>query len=59
MKRTVFLAAMLVVVMLSAVSCGGLGGGASDFSATTVGGEEFSLSEERGEVVALYFMAGY
>lgn len=46
--------------MLLAGACGGGGGGAvSDFGASTVEGEEFSLSEKRGEVVALYFMAGY
>ncbi len=30
-----------------------------DFSVTTLEGERFDLSEKRGEVVALYFMAGY
>lgn len=59
MRSTVYLAATLVLVALLAVSCGGSGGAASDFSATTVEGEEFGLSEKRGEVVALYFMAGY
>ncbi len=58
MSKAVLLAAMLIVVGLVVVSCGGAGQ-ASDFSATTVEGDEFSLSEKRGEVVALYFMAGY
>ena len=30
-----------------------------DFSVTTLEGERFDLSEKRGEVVALYFMAGW
>jgi cytochrome oxidase Cu insertion factor (SCO1/SenC/PrrC family) len=30
-----------------------------DFSVTTLEGERFDLSESRGEVVALYFMAGW
>ena len=30
-----------------------------DFSVATLGGKEFDLSEKRGEVVALYFMAGW
>ena len=33
--------------------------GGKDFSVTTVEGKEFDLSEKRGEVVALFFMAGY
>ena len=33
--------------------------GGKDFSVTTLEGKEFDLSEKRGEVVALYFMAGY
>jgi cytochrome oxidase Cu insertion factor (SCO1/SenC/PrrC family) len=38
----------------------GTGGeGSEDFSVTTLGGERFDLSESRGEVVALFFMAGY
>jgi peroxiredoxin len=32
---------------------------AANFTATTLAGEEFDLSEKRGEVVALYFMAGW
>jgi len=35
------------------------GEGSEDFSVTTLGGERFDLSESRGEVVALFFMAGY
>ncbi len=35
------------------------GESSEDFSVTTLGGERFDLSESRGEVVALYFMAGY
>ncbi len=34
------------------------GEGSEDFSVTTLEGERFDLSEKRGEVVALYFMAG-
>jgi cytochrome oxidase Cu insertion factor (SCO1/SenC/PrrC family) len=33
--------------------------GGKDFSVTTVEGKEFDLSEKQGEVVALYFMAGW
>jgi cytochrome oxidase Cu insertion factor (SCO1/SenC/PrrC family) len=33
--------------------------GGKDFSVTTLKGNEFNLSEKRGEVVALYFMAGW
>ncbi len=33
--------------------------GGKDFSVTTLEGKEFNLSEKRGEVVALYFMAGW
>ncbi len=73
MIRTVMLAAMLVG-MLSVAGCGGSGaqegssessGGkevgeeAPDFTATTLQGNEFNLAEKRGEVVALFFMAGY
>lgn len=32
---------------------------AANFTATTLDGEEFELAEKRGEVVALYFMAGW
>ena len=35
------------------------GEGSKDFSVTTLEGERFDLSEKRGEVVALFFMAGY
>ena len=34
-------------------------GEGEDFSVATLGGKEFDLSEKRGEVVALYFMAGW
>lgn len=30
-----------------------------NFTATTFDGEEFDLADKRGEVVALYFMAGW
>ncbi len=33
--------------------------GGKDFSVTTLEGERFDLSEKRGEVVALFFMAGW
>jgi cytochrome oxidase Cu insertion factor (SCO1/SenC/PrrC family) len=33
--------------------------GGEDFSVTTLEGERFDLSGGRGEVVALYFMAGW
>ncbi len=56
-KATTVLAALLAAV-LSITACGGTGQ-ASDFSATTLEGDEFNLAEKRGEVVALYFMAGY
>lgn len=35
------------------------GEGSGDFSVTTLEGKEFDLSGGRGEVVALYFMAGW
>lgn len=35
------------------------GEGSKDFSVTTLEGERFDLSEKRGEVVALFFMAGW
>ncbi len=57
MSRATKLAAVVITV-LSVAACGG-SGQASDFSATTLEGEEFSLEEKRGEVVALYFMAAY
>ena len=47
------------LAMLSITACSGAGTAPSDFSATTLEGDEFSLAEKRGEVVALYFMAGY
>jgi hypothetical protein len=64
---------VLSVVVLSLVACGGggqqlgtdaqragsSGEGSEDFSVTTLEGEEFVLSDTRGEVVALYFMAGW
>ncbi len=63
MSRALMLTAVLVVA-LSITACGGSGAGsgaeeAADFSATTVEGDEFRLADKRGEVVALYFMAGY
>ena len=57
MSRTVKLATVLAMI-LPILGCGG-SGQASDFSATTLEGDEFSLAEKRGEVVALYFMAAY
>ena len=45
--------------MLLIMACSGVSTAPSDFSGTTLEGEEFSLAEKRGEVVALYFMAGY
>ncbi len=57
MRKATALAALLAAV-LSVTACGGAGE-TSDFSATTLEGEEFNLAEKRGEVVALYFMAGY
>ena len=50
--------AAVVITVLSVTACGGPGQ-ASDFNATTLEGEAFSLAEKRGEVVALYFMAAY
>ena len=35
------------------------GEGSGDFSVTTLEGERFDLSGGQGEVVALYFMAGW
>jgi hypothetical protein len=57
MSRAIRLATLMIII-LSVVSCGGAGP-ASNFSATTLEGDEFRLAEKRGEVVALYFMAGY
>ena len=56
--KAVLLAAVSLA-MLSITACGGAGSSPSDFSATTLEGDEFSLAEKRGEIVALYFMAGY
>lgn len=61
MSRALALAATLVVI-LSITACGGAGAGgeeAAEFSVTTLEGDEFSLADKRGEVVALYFMAAY
>lgn len=58
MIRSVLLAAVSLA-MLSITACSGAGTPPSDFSATTLEGEEFGLAEKRGEVVALYFMAAY
>jgi hypothetical protein len=57
MSKATALAALLAAV-LSITACGGAVE-ASDFSATTLEGEEFNLADKRGEVVALYFMAAY
>ncbi len=38
---------------------GSAGEGAADLTITTLDGAEFSPAEKRGEVVALYFMAGW
>ena len=56
--------AVLSIVMLSIAACGGPGAGsvgeeAADFSLETLEGEEFRLADKRGEVVALFFMAGW
>ena len=56
--RAVLLTAVLLA-MLSITACSGPGSQASDFSATTLEGEEFGLAQKRGEVVVLYFMAAY
>jgi len=53
------LLAAVSLAMLLIMACSGASTAPSDFSATTLEGEEFSLAEKRGEVVALYFMAGY
>jgi hypothetical protein len=57
MSRAIKLATLLMII-LSVASCGAPGR-ASNFSATTLEGDDFRLAEKRGEVVALYFMAGY
>jgi cytochrome oxidase Cu insertion factor (SCO1/SenC/PrrC family) len=70
--RLVVLTALSVVV-LSLAACSGGGQqsgtnaeragssseGSEDFSVTTLEGERFNLSKKQGEVVALYFMAGW
>ncbi len=63
MSRAIMLV-MLMVVVLSIAACGGTGTGsvgeeAADFSVTTLEGDEFNLADKRGEVVALFFMAGW
>ncbi len=57
-SRAVLLAAMLMAIP-SIAGCGGSGAQGTNFSATTLEGDEFGLADKRGEVVALYFMAGY
>ncbi len=68
MKTTrLFVLAVLSVAALSLEACGENGAdteraGSSaggDFSVTTLEGERFDLSGGTGEVVALYFMAGW
>jgi uncharacterized lipoprotein YehR (DUF1307 family) len=56
-SKAIALAALLAAVV-SITACGETGQ-TSDFSATTLEGEEFGLAQKRGEVVALYFMAAY
>ncbi|MCA1719282.1 MAG: hypothetical protein LC781_21480 [Actinobacteria bacterium] len=56
--KAVLLAAVSLA-MFSITACSGAGNSPSDFSATTLEGEEFGLAQKRGEVVALYFMAAY
>lgn len=65
--------AVVVLAALLASACGGSGdsagsttqgGGtqeaaAENFTVTTLDGEEFELADRRGDVVALYFMAGW
>ncbi len=61
MIRAVLLIAMLFAV-LSIAACGGSGASGADATAPsieTLDGEEFDLAAKRGEVVALYFMAGW
>ncbi len=55
---------VMLMVVLSLAACGGSGAGsvgeeAADFGLTTLEGDEFNLAEKRGEVVALFFMAGW
>ena len=56
--KAVLLAAVSLA-MLSITACSGVGTPPSNFSATTLEGEEFNLAEKRSEIVALYFMAAY
>ncbi len=42
-----------------AKQAGSSGEGTEDFSVTTLEGERFDLSGDQGDVVALFFMAGY
>ena len=63
MSKATMLAAVLMVV-LSLAACGGSGAGAigeeaADFSLETLEGDEFNLADKRGEVFALFFMAGW
>ena len=56
--------AVLAVAMLPIAGCGGFGAGsvgeeAADFSLETLEGDEFRLADKRGEVVTLFFMAGW
>jgi hypothetical protein len=57
-KTTSKATALLAAVLSITAACGGTGQ-VSSFDATTLEGDEFNLAEKRGEVVALYFMAGY
>ncbi len=67
--------AALLLAVLAAAGCGGTGdapsaaeadggtqrsgAGATEASIETLDGEQFDLAEKRGEVVALYFIAGW
>lgn len=56
--------AVLSIIMLPIAACGGSGAGSvgeevADFSLATLEGDEFRLADKRGEVVALFFMAGW
>jgi len=56
--------AALSTLTFPIAACGGFGAGsigdeATDFSVTTLEGNEFRLADKRGEVVALFFMAGW
>ena len=57
--RRVLMLAVVLILALPVAACGGYGAPRSDFNVTSTEGAEFSLAEKRGEVVALYFMAGY